>query len=327
MEGSYNAIEPGTPGPDGHGHSHHVSGIIAAQINNQGVVGVAPDVILYCCKVISDSGSGQWSSVITAIVWCIQKGIQVINCSFGGMTYPGEALEEAFQAAADAGIISICSAGNSGAGADTIGWPAKFPSCHAITALGPEDSLASYSSTGPAAVCIAPGSSVKSTYKENGYATMSGTSMSAPFVAGMMALAIEAGISDPVAAIATSCIDLGATGRDNSFGWGLLMADQIVGEGETPKLPRAVRANGSASTDPDGDPIVEWFWTWGNGATTRSSESVVDYTYAADGTYTVSQICWDDKGGVSLPVEQTIMVEQTDQENQPPISVLKVTSQ
>src|SRR5439155_6101318 len=102
---------------------------------------------LYAVKVLDANGSGSWSSVANGIVWAIKNGMHVINMSLGGSS-SSQALADAVKAAADAGILVVSAAGNSGC-CDTVLYPAKYPGSMAVAAVDQKDQRASFSSTGP----------------------------------------------------------------------------------------------------------------------------------------------------------------------------------
>jgi subtilisin len=183
-----------TPDPnkwdDDNGHGTHVAGIIAAEDNNTGVVGVAPGADLYALKALDRTGSGYVSDVLAAIQWATQNDIQVINMSLGG----------AYDIFLDAacllayyfdGLILVASAGNGGA----VSYPAAYDSVIAVSATNSADELAWFSSTGSEVELAAPGVDIYSTYKGGSYTTYSGTSMASPHVAGVAALVIGSGIA------------------------------------------------------------------------------------------------------------------------------------
>jgi len=225
-----------TPDPnkwdDDNGHGTHVAGIIAAEDNNTGVVGVAPGAALYALKVLDGTGSGYVSDVVAAIEWATQNDIQVINMSLGG----------AYDIFLDAacllayyfdGLILVAAAGNGG----SVIYPAAYDSVIAVSATNSADELAWFSSTGLEVELAAPGVYIYSTYKGGGYATISGTSMSSPHVAGTAALVWAANsgwLNDDVRyQLQITAEDLGATGWDSKYGWGLVDADEAAGV-ETP---------------------------------------------------------------------------------------------
>lgn len=173
---------------DFHGHGTHCAGTVGAALNNIGVVGVAPYAYLYPGKVLASNGSGNWSWLIAALDWITEKkGARIASMSLGGSGAP-QALEDMCDAAYDDGVLLVAAAGNAGAGADTVGYPAKYDSVMAVSAVDSSDHIASFSSRGPTVEITAPGVQVLSTTRGGGYGRMSGTSMACPHVAGAAAL-------------------------------------------------------------------------------------------------------------------------------------------
>ena len=329
-KGHFNARDPEVDQPDAHGHSSHVFGILAAQINEIGVVGAAPEASVYTVAVLDDNGVGQWSDIIVALDWCGQKGIQITSNSYSGSTHPGAEVEEAFRITAEAGMIHVCSAGNSNGGA--VGYPARFPFCVAVSSTDEDDGSSSFSSIGEEVRCSAPGRGIYSTYKNNTYATLSGTSMSCPLVSGIFALMLSAGIADPIGQLPKIVDDLGDSGRDIRFGWGLPMADRAVDAPINPVFGRDVLIDASESTDEDGSIAEYWFKS---GDTSewhmqRAGAPIREYTYAADGIYKVEVVVKDNGGAFStIPHwNQTIEVKTDDSgENTPPVTRVEIRNQ
>ena len=214
---------------DGHGHGTHVAGIAAAMDNDFGVVGVAPGARLWAVKVLDSSGSGSFSNVIAGLDFVAQHAeqIEVANMSLGGAGY-SQAMRDAVSGCINRGVVVVVAAGNSatdvyggdeilGTSDDTI--PAAFPECMTVSGMADtdgqigglgsattycdDDQLASFSnhsidvvvdnpvtSWGAAIDIAAPGVNILSTYKDGTYATLSGTSMASPHVAGSVALYI-----------------------------------------------------------------------------------------------------------------------------------------
>lgn len=191
-------------GNDDNGHGTHVAGIAAAKDNSIGVVGVAPGAKLWAIKVLDRNGSGALSTIIKGIDYIRQYAsqIEVANLSFG-CECKSAAFDTAINNAVKAGITFVVAAGNSGKDASTFS-PANNPNVIAVSAIGDsdgkcggtgpstgfgrDDTLASFSNYGAVVDMAAPGTKIYSTYKGNSYATMSGTSMASPHVAGAAAL-------------------------------------------------------------------------------------------------------------------------------------------
>ncbi len=228
--GGANFVDSATSYYDDHGHGTHVAGTVAALDNGLGVIGVAPGALLYAIKVLDSSGSGYLSDIIEGIDFAISEQLDIINMSLGTSS-DSPALHTAVDAAYSAGILVVASAGNSGRrviSQDNVGYPAKYESVIAVAATDINNNRASFSSTGPAVEVAAPGVSVKSTYLNNGFATMSGTSMAAPHVSGHLALMLEAlpgkTVSEIRALLQYYVLDLGTVGRDWAYGYGLIQS-------------------------------------------------------------------------------------------------------
>lgn len=208
-----------TSANDDNGHGTHVAGTIAAADNAIGVVGVAPKAKLIPVKVLDRNGSGTWSSVICGIDWVTANAaaynIKVANMSLGGGgssdnncgNTNSDALHKAICRSRDAGVTYVVAAGNSSADAGTFVPAAYDDAVITVSALadsdghsgglgtptsyGADDTFATFSNFGSAVDLGAPGVDILSTWKGGGYATISGTSMASPHVAGSAALYIH----------------------------------------------------------------------------------------------------------------------------------------
>jgi subtilisin family serine protease len=237
VKGGVNTINPLKSWNDDNGHGSHVAGIVAALNNSVGVVGAGPAADLYAIKVLNSSGSGYLSDVIEGIDWAIANKMQVINMSLGTVS-DVPSLHDAVKAAKNVGIVVVAAAGNSGG---SVNYPAAYEEVIAVSAIDQNNMIASFSSRGPEVDLAAPGVSIYSTYKGTGYATLSGTSMAAPHVAGSAALVLNTPVGaydvnangkwDPDEVqkkLQDRAIDLGDTGFDSLYGWGLINAYSAV---------------------------------------------------------------------------------------------------
>ena len=185
---SYIAAEP-SPN-DGNGHGTHVAGIIGARNNSFGVVGVAANATLIALKVLDSTGNGDDSGVVAAIDYAVANGAagDVINLSL--ITGPMAEMDQAVAAAGAAGFSVAIAAGNDSANAINYS-PARADGTgvYTVSATDSKDAYARYSNWGNPPIDFAePGSSILSTYKNGAYATLSGTSMAAPHLAGVLLL-------------------------------------------------------------------------------------------------------------------------------------------
>ncbi|WP_128575154.1 S8 family serine peptidase [Microcystis panniformis] len=174
------------------GHGTHVSGTIAGKGNNGvGVTGVAWNAKIMPLKFLDDTGSGTLSNAIKAINYATAKGVKLTNNSWGGGGY-SQALYDAINAAGQAGALFIAAAGNSSANADINPmYPAAYnlDNIVSVASTTRTDALSSFSNYGLTSVDLgAPGSDIYSLAPGGGYATLSGTSMASPHVAGAAAL-------------------------------------------------------------------------------------------------------------------------------------------
>ncbi|QHS23654.1 S8 family serine peptidase [Virgibacillus sp. MSP4-1] len=211
---------------DDNGHGTHVAGIIGAENNQIGSVGLAHNATIYSLKVLDSNGDGYESDVISAIDWAITNEIDIINLSLGA-AYASRSLKMVVDKANDQGILICAAAGNEGAAtSDTIAYPARYPSVIAVTATTNANTRAGFSSVGNTAEVAAPGQSIYSTYLNNTYRSMSGTSMATPYVAANLALIKQANpdlsSSDIRKMLTTNVLDLGEPGRDTNYGYGLI---------------------------------------------------------------------------------------------------------
>ena len=233
VKGGVNTINSRKGWNDDNGHGSHVAGIVAAINNTSGVVGAAPATDLYAIKVLGANGSGYLSDVIEGIQWAMVNGMQVINMSLGTGS-DIQSLHDAVIAAKNAGVVVIAAAGNSGG---SVIYPAAYSEAIAVSATDQNNVIASWSSRGPEIDLAAPGVSIYSTYKGTGYATLSGTSMAAPHVAGSAALVLNTPVGgydvnfngkwDPdevQTKLQATAADLGGAGLDILYGWGLVNA-------------------------------------------------------------------------------------------------------
>ena len=202
---------------DGHGTA--VAGVISALDNELGVIGVAPEVELYAVKVFTEEGAFL-SDILYAIDWAIENEMDVISMSFGTSIY-SQALEYKLTEAYESGILLVASAGN---GEEEVVYPAKFSSVIAVGNTNENNNLYS-SNYGEELELVAPGTNILTTYLDNGYVYISGTSFSAPHVAGILSLILEnnSELSIPEIRIKLhkDAVDLGDLGKDIYFGYGL----------------------------------------------------------------------------------------------------------
>ena len=231
-----NCVTPAASPDDTDGHGTHVAGTIGAKNDSQGVTGVAPGTKIYAVKVLDDAGNGTTATILCGAEWVLNnassRNITVANFSLGGpgvsSTCASDPEHAVFCALANAKIVPVVAAGNDGVdfgATSTREVPASYPQVLTVTAMNdtdgrpgalggscsttPDDRYATFSNyaTKPADdahTVAAPGVCIRSTYPGSRYARMSGTSMAAPHVAGLVALCKgEASTPGPCANLTT----------------------------------------------------------------------------------------------------------------------------
>lgn len=216
-------------------HGTHVSGIIVAESNGLGIIGVAPRSNIYALKVLDGGGFGAADMIISGIEWAMGNGSNIISMS---LQSPEDniALFEAINAAYNQGILIVAAAGNTNGG--NVVFPAAYDNVIAVTAIDQNAQRASFSPIDKKIELAAPGVNINSTVR-GGYAYLSGTSMSAPYVAGVAALVYSTnypdvngdGIrnnTDVRKILQDSALDVGIAGRDDIYGYGIVDASKAV---------------------------------------------------------------------------------------------------
>lgn len=200
------------PPYDDNGHGTHVTGIVAGDGGESGGLyrGVAPGAAIVAVKVLNSTLEGVTATVLSGIDWVIKNrsalGIRMIVLSMqtaaGGCSDGTDALSVAINNATTLGLLVVVAAGNRGSGMCSIGSPAAASSALTVGAMADTGEggfhLAPFSSRGPTLDgrikpdVVAPGVGITSTKLVSGYEPRSGTSMAAPFVAGVAALMLDA---------------------------------------------------------------------------------------------------------------------------------------
>jgi subtilisin family serine protease len=225
---------------DDNGHGTHVAGIVAAQDNVKGVIGVANNTKIMPIKVLNAQGYGYLSDVAKGIYYATDNNARIINLSLGTSTH-STILRDAVRYAYGRGVLIVGAAGNN-AGQPCL-YPAAYDEVICVVATNKDNKLASFSNIG--GELAAPGVSNYSTYIGGRYAYLSGTSMAAPHVSGVASLIFSycsvCTHSEVRRTLWNTAVDLGETGRDSLFGHGLVDSfnaitsfDEVVLEEEVP---------------------------------------------------------------------------------------------
>lgn len=172
------------------GHGTHVVGTIVANGDDDTIFGVAPKAGIYVLKAIDKTGSGKLSWVVNAIYYAINQNVDIISMSLG-MPQSTERLEKAIKEAVNSGISVVCAAGNEGDGNANdfeYSYPAAYEEVISVGAVDKKSIPANFSNANLNIDVVAPGVDILSTYPNNQFAILSGTSMATPHVSGSLAL-------------------------------------------------------------------------------------------------------------------------------------------
>jgi subtilisin family serine protease len=225
---------------DDNGHGTHTVGTIAGVGNNgQGVVGVNWTSKVMALKFLDSSGSGYLANGIKALQYAADMGARVASNSWGCQCQ-SPALDDGVQYARDRGVVVVVAAGNSNLDALDFS-PASADGAITVAASDPNDARASFSNWGEKIDVAAPGVDILSTRSSQDtlcaprgyvvntiYCRLSGTSMATPHVAGLAALLLARnpalGPEEVRQLLRRGAVDLGAAGKDPSFGYGRIDA-------------------------------------------------------------------------------------------------------
>jgi serine protease len=275
-----NIINPAASPNDDAGHGTMTAGIIGANTNNgAGVAGVAWNVKILPVKVLDQDGNGYDSDIIDGVTWAANNGARVINMSLGG-DGDDSLLHDAITAAVNKGVVVVAAAGNSGSASPS--YPASYSEVLSVAATDNNGALTSFSTQGNWVDIAAPGWKIISTGPRSltpagylPYWTGSGTSFSAPMVAGVAALLRNKYPSytpaQVMARLKSTARDAGPRGLDPYYGAGILDAYNALGGAWAPEYwtagpdgndtpARATAITGTSitgSTGPEGD--VDWY--------------------------------------------------------------------
>lgn len=178
----YNALSPGEPVIDDFGHGTAVAGIIGANNNDVGVLGVNGNVELYDVKILDSKGKGSYEYLIKGIEWSIAEKVDIINISSGFAADKPE-LKNIIDKAVSSGIIVVAAAGNTyGTGVE---YPAKYDNVLSINSIKKDFKRPSSAARGKIDY-VTPGENILTTDHNGGYSSFTGTSFAAAHATGVI---------------------------------------------------------------------------------------------------------------------------------------------
>ncbi|MFL6216304.1 MAG: S8 family serine peptidase [Blastocatellia bacterium] len=235
----WNVIDHNADTSPVHPHGTMVAGVAAAASNN--AVGVAAPAMN--CRVMpiritsrSDGGAAT-SDIMAGAIWAADHGARIINVSYAG--YGSSVISDAASYVRSKNSLFVMAAGNDGGYVPNV----EDPNIFAVGATVDDDTLAGFSTTGPFIDLTAPGNGIWTTGLQASYNAVSGTSFSAPLVAGTAALILsdypQLSAGEVEALLKVSADDRGPTGYDTGYGFGRLNAGRAL-ELTAAKLARTV---------------------------------------------------------------------------------------
>ncbi len=213
---------------DVHGHGTQVAGVVAAATNNQlGVAGMTWECPIVVVRVSDQQGRASARHIAAGILWAVNHGASVINISFAPL-WSNRVVRAAATEAFNRGAVVVISTGNAGQTSSASGYAeAMF-----VGAVNSSNEITSFSDRGGFVDLVAPGIAIRTTKDGGEYTMANGTSFAAPIVSGVAALAWSVNPDlRPVtvaSALQDTAVDLGATGKDTSYGYGLVDAAAAV---------------------------------------------------------------------------------------------------
>ncbi len=289
----------GNPGDD-EGHGTHVAGIIGAAGNNgKGGSGVAWKVQLMPLKFLGTDGTGLTSDAVECVNYAVKYGAKVINASFGSPSF-SSSLQSAIQAARTAGVVFVAAAGNDSTDNDVSpSYPASYSLDNVVAVAATQNQNlfdTSYSNFGATSVDLgAPGANIYSCgfASDTSYVYLSGTSMAAPVVSGVVALMRAQFPNDspaqivqrllatvePIPSLSGRCVSGGKVNLQRAL-------SPFVSAAFTPSalagtFPMTVRFTNQSLGE-----ILSYTWDFGDGAPT-SPDASPTHLFATEGVYTV----------------------------------------
>lgn len=206
----------------------HGTEIAGTLISNDPRVGIAPEASLYAVGAFGKKtdGTGTAADIAQAIDLCIKANVDILNLSFAGDK--DDLVDAVIKRAVDKGIIVVASAGNNGPDAKPA-YPAALDGVIAVTAIDNKQNIFAKANRGSYIDLAAPGVGILTTSPESSYKLATGTSIATAHVSGLIALLLSMKRDAFKPSVLTqTAIDLGQSGRDNDYGYGLVNLSQAL---------------------------------------------------------------------------------------------------
>ena len=227
----------------------HVTGIIGARNNDIGIVGVAPKCNIINVKVLGEDGTGDYDAIKNALKYAKKIKPHLVSMSLGA-TEDDPELHKLIKDLYNMNIPVIAAAGNDGR-SNSVNYPGKYPEAICVSAYDKKGHPAGFNSTGPEVGFSAPGVDIYSTWLNQKYATLSGTSMATPFMSGLVALLIAKHIKQELVTGQNDCKTVdqikehllkyadgrGVSGHDENWGYGVINPVSLINETDTENVP------------------------------------------------------------------------------------------
>jgi serine protease len=286
MSTGYDAVTNGGNANDCHGHGTHVAGTVGGSIH-----GIAKEVKIHPVRVLGCNGSGANSGVIAGMDWVADNHVKpaVANMSLGDNAT--QSIDDAVQRMHNAGVTVVVAAGNQSGNACNYS-PARAPAAITVGSTANNDSRSSFSNYGTCLDIYAPGSNIVSAghTSTTGTATMSGTSMASPHVAGVAALYLANNPSATPTQVRNALVDNATSGKVTDAGSGSpnKLLYSIFGGGENPPPPDDTYSVSGTVTNSAGAGISGVTVSNGTVSATTNSSGAYTLTGLANATYTLT---------------------------------------
>jgi subtilisin family serine protease len=233
---------------DKNGHGTHCIGIVCAKNNDKGMVGVAPDATVIGVKALDKYGSGSIDGIVKALEYAAEIKVDVVSMSLGSSS-PDSRMHGAVRKLYNMNIPVICAAGNSGKRG--VDWPGAYRETIAVAAYDKYGNVADFSAVGEQVDFAAPGVNIYSTWLDQKYSKLNGTSMACPFITGVVLLLLAKHAKQEAETGENDCktvdqikehlkkytIDRGVVGRDKHWGYGMIDVENLILDGKSVPVP------------------------------------------------------------------------------------------